>query len=156
LRRKDKEITDRETIDRIIAECDVLRLALAKDNLPYLVPVSFGYDGSAFYFHSARQGRKLDFFQANAQVCFELEHGVALKPHPTDPCEWTFAYRCIVGYGTVRELTGFEEKHEGLVRIMRQYAPGEYLFGAPALANLGVWRLQVDSISGKQSGYPGT
>jgi hypothetical protein len=38
--RKDKEIMDRKLISRIIKNCQVCRLGLAKDNTPYIVPVS--------------------------------------------------------------------------------------------------------------------
>ena len=76
MRRTDKEITDREAIDGIIGGCQVLRLGLAQDDVPYIVPLSFGYDGSAFYFHTALAGRKLEMIGANPRVCFELEQGV--------------------------------------------------------------------------------
>jgi nitroimidazol reductase NimA-like FMN-containing flavoprotein (pyridoxamine 5'-phosphate oxidase superfamily) len=32
-------------------------LGLAKDNSPYIVPVSFGYDGDAIYFHTTKKER---------------------------------------------------------------------------------------------------
>ena len=42
------------------------------------MPVSFGYDGAALYFHTAPKGRKIDFIEANNRVCFEFEANVAL------------------------------------------------------------------------------
>jgi uncharacterized protein len=151
MRRKDKEITDREVIDRIIGGCQVCRLGLAKDNVPYIVPVSFGYDGSALYFHTARTGLKLDFIAANPGVCFEFEQGVTLVPHPSDPCAWSFSYRCVVGNGTVRELIETAGKHDGLLQVMRQYAPGEWNFTPESMAAIRVWKIEIESISGKQS-----
>jgi nitroimidazol reductase NimA-like FMN-containing flavoprotein (pyridoxamine 5'-phosphate oxidase superfamily) len=78
MRRKDKEVTDQELISRIIRSCQVCRLGLAKDDAPYIFPVSFGYDGTAIFFHTAREGKKIDYINANSVVCFEFEHGVHL------------------------------------------------------------------------------
>jgi len=83
MRRKEKEITNRPEIDTILKGAQVCRLALARENEPYLVPVFFGYDGSRLYFHTAREGRKLDFVAANNRVCFEVELNVNLTPDIT-------------------------------------------------------------------------
>ena len=58
MRRTDKEITSRSEIDEIIRDSDVCRLAFAVSDEPYLVPVSFGFDGKTLYFF--RGGRYLD------------------------------------------------------------------------------------------------
>ncbi len=43
MRRKEREITEQAKINEIIQNCDCLRLALADEGAPYIVPVSFGY-----------------------------------------------------------------------------------------------------------------
>ncbi|GFO67134.1 MFS transporter [Geomonas limicola] len=151
MRRTDKEIKERESIDRIIAACQVLRLGLANKDEAYIVPVSFGYDGSAFYFHTALVGRKIAFFEANPTVCFELEDGVTLVNQGSDPCEWTFSYQCVIGSGRLQEMTGFEGKHEGLLKVMQQYSQQDWSFTAASLEKVRVWKLEIESISGKQS-----
>lgn len=57
MRRKDKEITDRARIDEIINGTQVMRIGVSKDNNPYVVPVSSGYDGESLYFHTATKGK---------------------------------------------------------------------------------------------------
>ena len=47
MRRTDKEITDPKLISQIIENAQICRLGLAKDNIPYVLPVSFGFDGTA-------------------------------------------------------------------------------------------------------------
>ncbi|MFH0778167.1 MAG: pyridoxamine 5'-phosphate oxidase family protein [Candidatus Eisenbacteria bacterium] len=47
MRRSEREIRSRPEIDEIIRGSQVCRLGLALDGRPYVVPVSFGYDGSA-------------------------------------------------------------------------------------------------------------
>ena len=66
VRRDDKEIASRSEIDDIIRGCKVCHLGLAVDGEPYIVPVSFGYDGEAVYFHTAPEGKKIDFIGSMA------------------------------------------------------------------------------------------
>ena len=60
MRRKDKEITDRNAIESIIAKSRICRLAMVDDAGPYIVPLCFGFRNNTLYFHSAAEGKKLD------------------------------------------------------------------------------------------------
>ena len=151
LRRTDKEITDQEHIAQIIKSCQVCRLGLAKDTIPYIIPVSFGYDGCALYVHTAKEGRKIDFFTANSNVCFEFEHDVRIVTDDVSPCNWTFSYQSVIGHGTVRELTDLDEKTEGLLQIMKQYSDQEWSFSAESMQSILVWKITIESMTGKQS-----
>lgn len=151
MRRKEKEITDLELISEIIRDSDVCRLGLAKDNAPYIVPLSFGYDGTAIYFHTARTGKKIDYMEASKAVCFEFERGVQPLPHPTDPCEWTFSFQTVIGYGTIHELKALDEKAYGLDQVVRHYSGKPWEPGERSIANLRVWKIAIERVSGKQS-----
>ncbi len=151
MRRADQEVRDRDAISQIIRKCQVCRLGLAIENTPYLLPVSFGYDGHAIYFHTAKEGRKLDFLTAGNPVCFEFEHGVRILPHDTNPCNWTFSFQSIIGYGTVSELVTHAEKQDGLQVIMRQYSGREWEFRREDVEAVKVWKLEIESMTGKQS-----
>ena len=63
VRRKDKEIKDKEVIESIIKRATVCRIALSENNVPYIVPLSFGYKDNCLYFHSAPEGRKIDIIK---------------------------------------------------------------------------------------------
>ena len=64
MRRMDKEITDQDLISQVIHNAQVCRLGLAKDNIPHILPVSFGYDGKGIYFPTAKEGQKIEFLSA--------------------------------------------------------------------------------------------
>ncbi len=53
MRREDKKIIGRTEIDQIIKNTNVCRIAFADNNTPYIVPVSFGYDGKDIFIHTA-------------------------------------------------------------------------------------------------------
>jgi nitroimidazol reductase NimA-like FMN-containing flavoprotein (pyridoxamine 5'-phosphate oxidase superfamily) len=151
MRRADKEITERTLMSEIIEKCHVCRVALAKDNIPYVLPVSFGYDGKAIYFHTAKEGRKIIFLAANNHVCFEFEHGVELLRHDSNPCKWSFSFQSIIGYGTVWELTDPADKIEGLNHIMRHYSGRAWPIEARDADDVRVWKIVIESLTGKQS-----
>ena len=153
MRRSEKNIASRAEIDAIIADCLVCRLALARDDEPYLVPVSFGYDGGAIFFHTAPAGRKLDILAENPRVCFEFERNVELLRHPTKACAWSFAYESVIGWGRVEELLTEVDKRAGLNAIMRHYSGREWEMTTAALSTTRVWRIVIEEISGKRSGF---
>lgn len=151
MRRREKEIASREEIDEIIRGCLVCRLALALENEPYLVPVSFGYDGESLFFHTASSGRKIDFLETNNRVCFEFERNVKLQPDADVSCMWTFTFESVIGEGSVFELTDPEEKTGGLDQVMLHYSGRQWEFNQKLLSMTRVWRIRIDSISGKRS-----
>ena len=77
MRRKDREITDFNEIQKIIDACEILRLGLADGDFPYIVPVNFAYtvtDGQiCFYIHGAVAGRKYELLCRNPVCSFEMD-----------------------------------------------------------------------------------
>jgi uncharacterized protein len=154
MRRKDKEIQDRELIDQIIEKAQVCRLGLCKDAMPYIVPVSFGYDGQFIYFHTAAEGMKIDFIASNNQVCFELEHDVEVIPNDNAACKWTFSFYSVIGFGVVEELTDSHLKASALHQIMKHYSNRNWDlldFDGQLLERTRLWRILVERVTGKRS-----
>jgi hypothetical protein len=152
MRRRDKEMDDRAWIDGVIRDCQVCRMALARGDEPYLVPVSFGYDGAAIYLHTATAGGlKIDFFTANPAVCFEFERGVELRTHPDTPCRWTLAYESVIGRGRLSESTEPGDKARALDEIMRHYSGRSWPFDPAELARVRTWKIDIVSLTGKKS-----
>ena len=113
MRRKDKEITDEAQIRGILERGKVCRVAFFDEEYPYMVPLCFGFDGKALYFHGFNGGKKIDCLHKNPKVCFEVDEDIEVVQDP-DPCEWTMKYRSVVGFGTAVFLEETEEKREGL------------------------------------------
>ena len=106
----------RAEIDTILHAAQVCRLAFALANEPYLVPVSFGYDGCSLNFHTAYAGHKTDCLEANPRVCFEVEHNVHLRTHPTQACRCSFSFGGSSAAAWCTSCTPPEDKeHRGMV-----------------------------------------
>jgi nitroimidazol reductase NimA-like FMN-containing flavoprotein (pyridoxamine 5'-phosphate oxidase superfamily) len=153
MRRDDKQIINRTKIDEIIEKSAVCRLAFAKDNIPYIVPISFGYDGNSIFIHTARTGKKIDFIKHNKLVCFEFDTDVKTIDDDAIPCKWTSAYKSVIGSGKIVELMGYEEQELAINQIMLHYSGKEWHFNAQMLKSVKLWKIEIDEISGKQSGY---
>lgn len=77
MRRKDREVTDFETILGIIDECNIIRIGLADGDFPYIVPLNFAYTVSdqqiEFYVHGTMAGRKYELMNKNRKCSFEMD-----------------------------------------------------------------------------------
>jgi len=155
LRRKDREVKDKETIESIIKGATVCRIALSENNVPYIVPVAFGYKDNCLYFHSAPQGRKIDVIKQNNNVCFELDIDCELAKKSEQPCSWSMKYRSVIGFGKAFFIDGVKEKRTALNIIVEHYSgnPNEYPYPEDVISNMAVIKVEIDSMTGKQSGY---
>jgi nitroimidazol reductase NimA-like FMN-containing flavoprotein (pyridoxamine 5'-phosphate oxidase superfamily) len=152
MRRKDKEITDTEVIDDIICRSTCCRLALSETNQPYIVPVCFGYRNRTLYVHSAREGKKIDILRKNKNVCveFDVDHELVKADRA---CTWGMKYRSVICYGTALFVDDDRKKREALDVIMAHYSSGSFEYNDKKLADSIVIKIEIESMTGKQSGY---
>ena len=150
MRRKDKEITDTATIEEILSKGSVCRLALCQDNRPYVVPLCFGYKDNALYFHCAGQGKKLDILRNNNNVCFEID--IDCEITETDQaCDWSIKYKSVIGFGKAVFIEDVDLKRKALDVILQQYSEGTFDYPANAVKNIVVLKVDIESMTGKQS-----
>ena len=154
MRRKDKEITDHAEVEAILQRNMFCRVAFCDGHRPYLLPMNYGYADGCFYFHSASEGRKLDILRKNPAVCIEVEEGIELVS-AENPCSWGVRYRTVIAEGNAAFLEEPAAKRQALNCITSACGAGEgFSFPEQALAAVTVFRVPVDSMSGKRSGYP--
>jgi uncharacterized protein len=150
MRRREREIKDRAVIDAIIRQCLVCRLGLADGEEPYIVPLCFGYDGEALYFHSASDGRKIDILRKNSRVCFEFDIPEGMR-EAEQGCRWGIKYRSVIGFGTAEIVDDQEGKKKALEIIMAQYSGKEYIFPEDIVTKTTVVRVVIARVTGKQA-----
>lgn len=152
MRRKDKEITDPEEIEKVIKEAEICRLAMVDGSHPYMIPLSFGIEGDSLYFHSGRKGMKLAVLRKNPNVCFEMDHQDAVL-ESEKPCEWSVRYRSVIGFGQAEFLEEASEKRDAFRIIMAHYSDRSFEFSDEMLQSVVIIRVKITDISAKQSGY---
>ena len=150
MRKKEKEINEKAAIEAIIKKSLVCRLALSDNNSPYIVPLCFGYKDRVLYFHSSQKGKKIDIIKRNPKVCFEFDTDTEIVK-AEDACHWSMRYRSIIGFGRAVLLEDTEEKRKALKIIMGQYSDRIFQFDDAILKKMGVIKVEIESMTGKQS-----
>ena len=154
MRRAEREITDRAELLAVVEGCTVCRLGLARDNVPYVVPLNFGYEEGGgtltLYFHCAKQGQKLEIIDRNPVACFEMDRAHRLIAGE-DACHYSYAYESIIGHGRIARVTDPAEKIKGLTLLMRHYAPEcRFELTEREAAGVTVLRLTAEQFTGKR------
>lgn len=153
MRRKNNEIKDPEILMRVLNACDVIRVAMCVDNDPYIVPLNFGYKDGTFYFHGAKEGRKIEMIKANPKVAFEMDTDHALVGESDRACDWTMTFSSIIGWGHMSIVEDKEEKIMALNTLMQHYGGKDaYVYEENMLERIGILKLVVTEMTGKQSG----
>ncbi len=151
MRRKDREITNRNEIESIIGKAQSLKLALNAGEYPYIIPLSYGFEWKEkliFYFHCAKEGRKLDCIEQNNKAGFEIDACGELVTGETD-CDWGYKYASIIGTAQVYEIFG-EEKVHGLECLMEHYGKKDnHTFQPHVMEATRVFKIEVISMSAK-------
>ena len=139
-------------MESIISKANVCRLGLSVDNIPYIVPLNFGYRDSCLYFHTPKVGKKMDMIKTNNRVCFEMDidHEVV---RAENPCDSSMKFRSVIGYGRASLLDEIEEKRRALDIIVEHYSGQVNEYKEKMVDHLSVIKVQVQSMTGKKSGY---
>jgi nitroimidazol reductase NimA-like FMN-containing flavoprotein (pyridoxamine 5'-phosphate oxidase superfamily) len=151
MRRTDREIQSREAIDQIIRTAGVFHLGLCQGDSPYVVPLSFGYDGTSVYFHTADEGMKIDYMTANPRVCFEMEQDVQVI-RDEQACKWGHAFNSVIGFGTVNEITDEPGRRAAMQQVMLHYSGKEWEFDAEMFSKIRLWCITIEQVTGKRRG----
>ncbi len=115
--KKEREITDKDEIRRILHEGKYAAIAMCRNNEPYVVTMSYGFDEpkNALYFHCANIGLKLDFLAVNENVC-----GTVVEDGGYVVNECSHRYNSAVFWGKMSVVESLEEKIHGLAAMVDQ------------------------------------
>lgn len=155
MRRKDREVTDIAALEAILRRCKVCRVAYQDAQGLTIVPLSFGYemaDGQlTLYFHSAKEGRKVEAFTRGADVAFEMDGAMEIVEGSV-ACEYGCTFESIVGHGRASVVTDGAEKCRALTLLMRQQTGREFTFEKAQADSVAVLRIDAAGFTGKRRG----
>lgn len=153
MRREDREIKNRTEIDEILFGGKYLTLALCKENEPYIVTLSYGYqrENNAIYLHAAKEGLKHDFIRLNPKVCATIIEDLGYIQN-----ECGHEYRSLVIRGTLSYVEELDEKKQGMEYILKQLENTPSIIKERSLkndnvySNVSILRLDINEITGKK------
>ena len=152
MRKKEKEITEKSEIEAVIRRSLVCRVGLSENDIPYIVPVCFGYQDGAIYIHGSLKGKKTAILQKNQNVCFEFDIDTEIL-ESEKACAWGVKYQSVIGFGKASFLELPDDKQKALDIIMSQYSDKSFPFPENIIKKTAVIKIEIASMRGKQSGF---
>jgi len=147
IRRTDRAISESEA-KGILEKGEFGILSTASlDGQPYGVPISYSYTANVIFFYSAIDGHKLENLRKNNKVSFCVVGRTEVLPD-----QFSTKYESAIVFGKAFELTD-DEKHKGLLEIVKKYSPGFIKEGLQYIENAAnkarVYKIVIESITGK-------
>ena len=141
-----KELTEQECATVLLAS-NLGHLACAKDNLPYVVPITFAFADNNIYSFSLT-GQKIEWMRENPHVCIQVDGFQKGR-------EW----KSIVAYGAFEELPdriGWKRERDHAWSLLSKHAnwwePGGLKpLSAPAAASHLFYRIHVEKLTGRHA-----
>ena len=146
----------REEMDHILASTKYVTLAMCRDNRPYLVTLSHGYDrpNKCLYFHCAPEGKKIDILKERGHV-----YGQAMMDmgYVQGRCDHLFA--TVHFEGSVDFLETHEAKRHALEVMIRQLEDNpdpviKEQVTDRSVSRVTIGRIRLHSLVGKKSSTP--
>jgi nitroimidazol reductase NimA-like FMN-containing flavoprotein (pyridoxamine 5'-phosphate oxidase superfamily) len=91
----------------VLGTLDYAHLAVAKDNIPYVVPVHYAYDGTDLFVYTT-EGKKAEIIRVNPEICLQAEE-------VQDKENW----KSVMVSGTATQLTNEEDRQKALDLILK-------------------------------------
>lgn len=153
MRRSEKEVKDIHEIESILKRAKICRIGLCDGNIPYIVPMNYGYKDNCIYLHSAKKGRKIDIIQENPNLCFEVETDIKLVEGGDIACKWGMKFMSVIGYGKARIIEDRIQKEKALAILMEQYTEKNFVFQDKEVDAVSIIEVLIEEMSCKKSGY---
>ena len=148
-----KQMRNKNDVEDLLRACPVGRLGtIGADDRPMIKPLNFVYLDGRVYFHSAREGEKIDDIARDNRVCFEVDLPLAYVKAVDNPCRAGFHYRSVIIKGRAHRVEERDERLRALRGLMEKYQPegGYGAFSEEKLALTVVMAIEIEEMTGKE------
>ncbi len=104
------ELNQKE-IEEVLHQQVIGRVGCHADNITYVVPISYAYDGQYIYGYT-QEGMKIKMMRKNRSVCFEV-----------DTMQNMAHWQSVISWGEFEELTNETERHNALLKLHERILP---------------------------------
>ena len=149
--RRSKQRLPRDVAVEILERNTSGVLALSGDEgYPYAVPMSYVYAEGKIYFHSAKNGHKIDAIQRNEKASF-----CVIDQDQIVPEKYTTFFRSVIVFGRLRLVEDMEEMRRIAATLAMKYS-ADFKEGIPkeinaSIRNMAVLELTIDHITAKEA-----
>ena len=153
MRRRDRKMTNKETILAILEQAPVGRMAtINRNGFPVIKPVNFLYWGGKIYLHSSTKGEKISDIRRGSPVCFEVDEPIAYVAAMGPACRSSYYYRSLIVKGNAAIMSQPNKKLKILEKLMEKYQPEGGYEGVTEeiLKRTAVIEISIREITGKE------
>jgi hypothetical protein len=153
MRKEKKEIRNGAVIDKLLNTCPVGRLGtIGKDSYPRIKPLNFVYLEGTIYFHSAREGEKIDDINRDNRIIFEIDEPLGYVKSDINPCSAKYLYHSVMIKGRAAIVNDDAGRLLAFKSLMMKYQPegGYGQFLPEKFAVTAVVRIDIEEITGKE------
>ena len=153
MRKSTMEIRDTNRLVELLTTCEVGRLGtIGRNGYPMVKPLNFAYVHGKIYFHTARDGEKIEDIARDSRVCFEIDVPLGYRKAAGHPCEAGYRYQSVIMKGRATMVEDSGERLLALDALMAKYQPeggyGSYL--PDKLGITGIVRIDIEEMTGKE------
>ena len=151
MRRKKQNLSIQENVELLEKETSVVLSLLGDDEYQYAVPISYVYNNSKIYFHSAKEGHKIDAIRKCSKASF-----CVIAQDEIFPEKYTTHFKSVIAFGKIRILEDENEIREAIERLAMKYHPTDSAENrnqeiARAWKALCMMELSVEHMTGKEA-----
>ena len=139
-----------EEMEKILLEETIGYLGLSMNNKPYIVPLNYAYVEGKILFHCAMTGKKLDYLNANPQVCFTVgrQSGQIRRHAKGNPCH--VDSDSVICYGKARIIEDPEERKEALNAFNRHFRSNTEEISLETALKCGAVEIKIIEMTGRR------
>ena len=117
IRRKKQLLPEETAVEMLQRNTSGTLALLGDDDYPYAVPLSFIYLNGKLYFHSAKNGHKIDAVRNYEKASFCVIDRDQIVPE-----KFTTHYRSVIAFGKVRLIEDVEEMRSIATALAMKYS----------------------------------
>lgn len=143
-------------IETIINGTEICHVSMVdNDGKPYVLPFNFGYSNGRLYIHSGPEGKKIEIWNKNPNVCVAFSNGYQMRiQNESVACSYSMRYRSVLVHGRVSQIDDIDAKKSILNIVMLKYTGKDnFTYSLPAVTNVKVFEILIDKIEGRSYGY---
>lgn len=119
MRRAKQQLSEQECVDILNNAYRGFLSVIGDGGYPYTIPINFYHEDGKIYFHSAKEGHKIDSLKDCDKACF-----TALAEPEKEPGDWWYHVKSVICFGRLREVTDPQTHDEKLRKFGGKYFPG--------------------------------
>lgn len=147
MRRNKQQLSNDECIEILINEPRGVMAVHGEDGFPYAFPMNHIYLNEKLYFHSAKQGHKIDALVADNKVSF-----CVMDKGYKNEGEWALNIKSVVLFGEIKIV----EDEKTAVEIVRKLGIKHYPEScevekliSQSKGHFEIWELKINHLTGK-------